>query len=374
VLLVVPSVTSYDVFFRGLRATGAGSGLDIRVAGGPPLAACEPRRHSDDEVMRLPSFRSGSLASLGAAAWSLSRHVRTWRPAVVHSHFTAGVVCAAAARGLSGSRGARWIATFHGLHGNAAGGEGAPIAACAERFGTRSADVTFVLNKEDVPSLASRVPRADVRWLGGFGLGCDLAQNDPGRFTAVDVARIRLSYRIGRGPVMAYIGRKTEFKGYHIAVEALRIIRKTMPEAVLVVAGVADAVHATGLSEDGSHHREGIIDLGWQHDVTPVLAIADVCVFPSAREGMPVNLMEALAMGVPCVTCDTRGCRDVVRSGVDGYVVPERNPQCIAAAVERVVSSPARQRGMRDEAIAGRGRFDREEYLRRQVAFYEQAE
>lgn len=370
VLLVVPSVTSYDVFFRGLPAACAGRGLDLRVAAGPPLSQGGPAPPRDCEVMDLPAFRSGSPVALGLAAWRLSRHVRGWRPAIVHSHFAAGAACAAVARGLSGSCGARWVTTFHGLHGS--GGRPSMMATLAERLGVRGADVTFVLNREDADHLAGRARRADVRLIEGFGVGCDLSRYDAGRFGPADVDEIRRSYGVGKGPVLAFIGRKTEFKGYAIAVEALRIIQRTIASAVLVVAGAEDTVHRAGGPPGGTTREAGVIDLGWQSDVARVLAIADVCVFPSAREGMPVNLMEALAMGVPCITSDARGCRDVVRSGVDGLVVAERTPEAIARAVERIVGSADVRWAMRQAAMAGRRRFDREDCLRRQVEFYEQ--
>jgi glycosyltransferase EpsD len=368
VLLVMPSVTSYEVFFRGLRAAGAACGLDIRVAGGPAIEGCEGQGLPDDEVMDLPAFRSGSPAALAMAAWRLSRHVRRWRPAIVHSHFAAGAVCAAIARGLSGRCGANWVSTFHGLHGS--GGRPSIAATFAEQIGVRGADVTFVLNREDVDYLAQRVSRADVRLVEGFGVGCDLVRYDARRFSPAEVEEIRRSYRVGPGPVLAFIGRKTSFKGYDIAVAAWRIVRKTNASAVLVVAGADDAIHGADDSAGHVEERDGRIELGWQRDVSRVLAIADVCVFPSVREGMPVNLMEALSMGVPCVTFDTRGCRDVVRSAVDGYVVPERTPEAIAHAVERVIGSAATHQAMRASALAGRRRFDREDYFRRQVEFY----
>jgi len=77
-------------------------------------------------------------------------------------------------------------------------------------------------------------------------------------------------------------------------------------------------------------------------------------------------------MGVPCVTADTRGCRDVVRSGIDGLVVSERTPEAIARAVESIVGSADMWRRMREAALAGRRRFDREDCVRRQVEFYDQ--
>jgi glycosyltransferase involved in cell wall biosynthesis len=107
---------------------------------------------------------------------------------------------------------------------------------------------------------------------------------------------------------------------------------------------------------------------GWQENVAEWLAIADLCVFPSEREGMPVCLMEALCMGVPVVTSNSRGCRDVVRDGVDGLVLNETSVSQIVDAVDRLVNSPQTLSSMRISARERRGEFDRNKYIQEQMA------
>src|SRR6185436_12163595 len=88
------------------------------------------------------------------------------------------------------------------------------------------------------------------------------------------------------------------------------------------------------------------------------------------REGMPVCLMESLAMGVPAITRDARGCRDVVRDGVDGFVLRDCTVANLAEAIRRIADSPELQRKMSAQALAGRARFDRGHFIREQKEIY----
>src|SRR5262249_57137434 len=91
---------------------------------------------------------------------------------------------------------------------------------------------------------------------------------------------------------------------------------------------------------------------------------------PSQREGMPVWLMEALAMGVPVITASTRGCREVVQHGVDGLVLADCAPSRIARAICDLASSPEMHGDFGRNALAGRQRFDRRIFVAQQVHAY----
>ncbi|MEW6378178.1 MAG: glycosyltransferase family 4 protein [bacterium] len=75
---------------------------------------------------------------------------------------------------------------------------------------------------------------------------------------------------------------------------------------------------------------------GWREDVERILPELDVLVLTSLWEGLPLVLVEATAAGIPIVATDIDGNREIVRNGINGYVVPPRNP---AAMAERVISA-----------------------------------
>ena len=75
-------------------------------------------------------------------------------------------------------------------------------------------------------------------------------------------------------------------------------------------------------------------------DVKPAIAACSVYVLPSYREGTPRTVLEAMAMGRPIITTDAPGCRETVRDGFNGYLVPVKAVDELAAAMERFILEP----------------------------------
>src|SRR6185437_16180268 len=75
-------------------------------------------------------------------------------------------------------------------------------------------------------------------------------------------------------------------------------------------------------------------------DVREEMAQCRVYVLPSYREGTPRTVLEAMAMGRPIITSDAPGCRETVRHGWNGYLVPTRDSPALASAMESFISAP----------------------------------
>ena len=79
---------------------------------------------------------------------------------------------------------------------------------------------------------------------------------------------------------------------------------------------------------------EGVVEwLGHVEDMGTLLASVDIVVLPSYREGLPKGLVEAAACGLPLVTTDVPGCREVVTGNGDGLRVPVRDSQALGHAL-----------------------------------------
>lgn len=108
-----------------------------------------------------------------------------------------------------------------------------------------------------------------------------------------------------------------------------------------------------------------------RNDMPEVLGGAHLVCLPSYREGLPKVLLEAMACGRACVTTDTPGCRDAVRDGDNGLLVPVRDVAALTAAIARLLDDPALRRRMgargRERALA---EFSDERVIAATLALY----
>jgi glycosyltransferase involved in cell wall biosynthesis len=173
------------------------------------------------------------------------------------------------------------------------------------------------------------------------------------RGTGIDTGRFGPGLEPGRwsgGPVFLFIGRLLSDKGIREFVRAARLVRRSLPEARFQILGSPDdgnpASIPTGELHDWS--RDGAVEyLGYDDDVRPFIAAADVVVLPSYREGMPRVLLEGMAMAKPIITTSSVGCRDTVEDGRNGFIVPSENASALAEAFHRFARlDPGQRRAM----------------------------
>jgi glycosyltransferase involved in cell wall biosynthesis len=184
--------------------------------------------------------------------------------------------------------------------------------------------------------------------------------------TGVDLARLAVRPLPAGPPTFTLISRLLVSKGVRDLVAAARIVRARHPlaQARFRIVGQLEADgHPDGVrrAELEAWVAEGLIDYaGFSDDVPGVLAATTVFVLPSYyREGVPRTNLEALAVGRPIVTTDWVGCRDTVEDGVNGFLVPPRDPVALADRLERYLRDPALvgRHGSASRALAER-RFD----------------
>lgn len=130
-------------------------------------------------------------------------------------------------------------------------------------------------------------------------------------------------------------------KGVREYVAAARQVRARWPDARFILMGEIDAPNRTAIPADEvrSWVREGVIEHREPAtDVRPEIALADIIVLPSYREGLSRVLLEAAALGRPIVTTDVTGCRDIVRDGVNGFLCRVRDAESLAEALARAAA------------------------------------
>ncbi len=146
------------------------------------------------------------------------------------------------------------------------------------------------------------------------------------------------------------VGKLMRQKNHALLLDAFARLKEEFPGHTLRIYG--DGVLREELQERiRSLGLEGRAVLeGWRTDVAEQIADAELFVLPSNYEGLSNALMEALAMGLPCVSTNCAGAEDLIEDGVNGRVVPVGDPDALTAAMRELLSDPASARRMGEMA------------------------
>jgi glycosyltransferase involved in cell wall biosynthesis len=159
---------------------------------------------------------------------------------------------------------------------------------------------------------------------------------------------------LGVGPsdiVLGAVGRLERQKRFDVLLEAVKLLLPKRPNLRLLIAGEGSLKRQLAMQIE----QLGIADqcrlLGHCADISQLYQAFDVLVQSSDYEGTPTVVVEAMAMETPVVATEAGGTRELVQDGVHGLIVPLRNPQALAAAIERTlddrVGTAARVRAAR---------------------------
>jgi glycosyltransferase involved in cell wall biosynthesis/ribosomal protein S18 acetylase RimI-like enzyme len=262
------------------------------------------------------------------------------------------------------------VNTVHGLYATQDDRPARRHAVLAvERFAALFSDLELYQSEED-RAWAARIPSID-RKAHHLGNGCDLSRFDPERISGERRAEIRRALGIPQDAVVVgTVARMVREKGLLELFDAAHAVRRVHPEARFLVVGERDPEKADSLTTADIDRAASDVEFaGWRTDLPDMLAAMDLFVLPSWREGLPRSAIEAAAMGLPMVLTDIRGCREVVRDGEEGTLVPPRDPRRLAEAIEALVSRPE-ERARRGAAARARARdrFDGLDVARKVVA------
>jgi len=175
---------------------------------------------------------------------------------------------------------------------------------------------------------------------------------DPGRIalipgSGVDTQALAPSPEPPGAVTIAFVGRLVESKGIRTLLAAHAALARSGRDIRLMIAGLPDPANPASLSPqeiEAWTARPNVRHLGFVQDIASLWAGAHIAVLPSHREGLPLSLLEAAACGRPLIATDVPGCRAIVRSGVNGFLVPLDDVEALAAAIDRLADDPELRR------------------------------
>jgi len=202
-------------------------------------------------------------------------------------------------------------------------------------LGHRNARVIFQ-NPDDLKMFTDHGLVREATTVMIKGCGVDMHQFAPGEPPAGPVVVMFPAHILGD-------------KGVHEFVHAARTLKEAGSGARFVLVGRRDPANPTDVAEATirAWEAEGLVEWwGFRTDMPGVLRQAHIICMPSYREGLPRGLIEAAACGLPIVTADVPGCREVVAHGESGILVPVRDGPATAAAIGKLLDDPALRQSM----------------------------
>lgn len=231
------------------------------------------------------------------------------------------------------------------------------------RLLSRPHSLAIVQNPEDGSLLErSGVPAMRLRLIRGAGVDTRIFRPvtpPPGPVCIVLVARMLWDKGVG------------EF------VDAARRLTEAGVNARFVLVGDPDPANPASVPESALrswHGQHGVEWWGRREDMPAVLQAAHIACLPSYREGLPKSLLEAAACGLPIVTTDAPGCREVVRDGVNGLLVPVHDAAALAAALRKLIDDAELCRRMGEQSrLRAETEFGLETVIAQTLAVYREA-
>jgi GNAT superfamily N-acetyltransferase len=352
VICVINEAWFFRSHFLPWAQAAAATGFDVVVVATPG----EAERGIAAAGIGFVASRASRRGLLPRGLWPAARQVAGLvdpaRPTLIHAFGLHGMAIAALSRRMA--RPAATVVSVTGLGFLASGaGIGRAVAAALAKGLARSLDgpgtVWLTENAGDGAALGLDADARAGRLVQLAGAGVDLAAFGPQPLPPPRPLRLVMVARMIRS------------KGVDIAVAALGQARARGIDATLSIAGEPDPGNPrsyTAAELAAFAEAPGVRMLGGRDNIPALLAAGHVFILPSrGGEGLPKALLEAAAAGRPAIVTDVPGCRDFVRQGETGWIVPTGDALALAEAIAAAASADLAAMGgaARAEAEASAG-------------------
>ena len=266
---------------------------------------------------------------------------------LLHVHYAIPhSVSAYLARAMTKSRRLPFVTTLHGTDVTLVGGDRSylPIT----RFSIEESDRVTAISEylRQVTLKEFQIDRP-VEAIPNF-VNCDVFQPADGRCRREEFAR-------DDERILAHLSNFRPVKRIPDVVEIFELVRREVPAKLLMIGDGPDRTIAEWMVRDKNLARD-VIFLGKQSQVQNLLNCADVLLLPSDLESFGLAALEGMACGVPAVCSRVGGLPEVIRDGVEGYLVPPRDVKGMAARALEILTDPGRRermgRAARERALA----------------------
>ena len=208
-----------------------------------------------------------------------------------------------------------------------------------EKFLSRWTDVLITINEEDYKRAVEKLHAKEVVYVPGVGVDTKKFGN-----CNIDKKEKRAEFGIPDDAfVLISVGELQKRKNQKVIIEALNILKNPDIYYIVVGQGILKAEYTQLITK--YRLEQNVRLLGFRTDVAELLNMADICVFPSYSEGLPVALMEAMAVGLPIVCSKIRGNVDLVKDNQGGFLCNPDDIGEFAEMIDKVIENGCDQMG-----------------------------
>ena len=262
-----------------------------------------------DKVFDVPFSRSPKSMDNVIAYFRLKEILEKESYTVIHCNTPMGGIVTRLAAVKARRHGARVLYTAHGFHFY----KGAPLLNWliyypVERFCARYTDKLVTINKEDYERAKQFKMRKNgkVYYVPGVGINLEKIQN-----LRVDIKQKKAELGISeKTPVLLSVGELIKRKNHESVLNALSRIKDK--DFVYLICGRGVLMESLQSLTKHLGIENKVKFLGFRKDIAEICKTADLFIFPSYQEGLPVALMEAIAAGLPVIASNVRGNRDLI--------------------------------------------------------------
>lgn len=289
-----------------------------------------------DKVFDVPFARSPKSKDNLEAYKQLKRIIDTEKYDVVHCNTPMGGIVTRLAARQARKKGTKVYYTAHGFHFY----QGAPkknwlVYYPIEKWFSRYTDKLITITQEDF-KLASEKFHCPVYHIHGVG-----ANSKKFYVMSSEIReKLREELQIGENEkIILNIGELLPNKNQKTAILAMKHVIQELPHSRLLIAGNGPQKEALEQLIAENDLQSNVTLLGYTTKVDQYLNVCDVLIACSYREGLPLNLMEAMLCGKPIVASNNRGHRELIKSGENGYLVNAEDVTGFAKKIIEVLES-----------------------------------
>lgn len=283
---------------------------------------------------------------------------------LIYCHTPVGAMLARLAGISARKKGTKVIYMAHGFHFYS----GAPLLNWmlyypVEKFLSRFTDGLITINQEDFQR-AQKFHAGKTVLIPGVGIDLD-------KFQKKEPTRQEIRNKLGipdEKIILMSVGELTKRKNHMVVIEALARLKEYDILYVICGDGPLKAQLRAKAEELGVRDRLKL--LGFRKDIAELHKAADIFVFPSLQEGLPVALMEAMASGLPIVASKIRGNEDLISNNQGGYLVNPTDSEQVAKAIEKMIQNPKKREKMEKRNLEIITKYGQETVLQKMDEFF----